>query len=60
MSPYTTNKNRRISGSKSIGLAKMSIEKFELESYTAEGIHHMLKLFERALEDDFVVVAYEA
>ena len=37
----------------------MSIEKFELENYTAETRHHMLGVIERVLKDDLVVVAYE-
>ena len=35
------------------------IEKFELENYTAEARHHMLKVIEQALNDDVVIVAYE-
>ena len=37
----------------------MSIEKFELENYTAEARHHMLNLIGGTLKDDMIVVAYE-
>jgi hypothetical protein len=37
----------------------MSKEKFELDNYTAEAIHHMLNFIEDASNDGMVVAVYE-
>ena len=37
----------------------MFLEKLELENYTAEARHHMLKLMGGTLKDNMIVVAYE-